>query len=58
MKSIKWLKACYPGLDAGGIYQVAREWGRFIFFYDEWGRLQTVHTRYNGILFAEVSNEP
>jgi hypothetical protein len=52
---IKWLKMCYSGLDMGATYAVESEWCGFLFFYDEFGRLQSVHTRYSGILFAEVS---
>lgn len=55
MKSIKWLKMCYPGLDMGATYSVEKEWCGFLFITDEFGRLQTVHNRYSGILFKEVS---
>jgi hypothetical protein len=54
MKAIKWLKMCYSGRDMGAVYPVENEWDGFLFFYDEWGRLLSVHTRYNGILFEEV----
>ena len=53
MKSIKWLKTCYSGLDMGAIYPVEDQWSGFIFFRDEFGRLQSVHTRYTDILFTE-----
>jgi hypothetical protein len=54
MKSIKWLKMCYSGLDMGAAYDVVNEWEGFLFFYDEFGRMLSVHIRYLGILFEEV----
>ena len=54
MKAIKWLRMCYSRLDMGAIYPVENQWSGFIFFRDEFGRLQSVHARYLGILFAEV----
>jgi hypothetical protein len=51
MKAIKWLKMCYSGRDMGAVYPVESEWEGFLFFYDEFGRMLSVHTRYAGILF-------
>lgn len=56
MKRIKWLKTCYSGLDMGAIYPVENQWSGFIFFRDEFGRLQCFSTRYLGVLFVEVSH--
>jgi hypothetical protein len=48
---------CYSGRDMGATYEVTGEWDGFLFFVDDWGRPSSVHMRYLGILFMEVSNE-
>lgn len=54
MKSIKWLKMRYSGLDMGAVYEIVSEWEGFLFFFDEFGRMQSFHNRYNGILYEVV----
>lgn len=56
MRTIRWLKAGYFGMDYGTIYPVQREWNDRLFIIDEFGRSQMFHTCYTGILFEEVSH--
>jgi hypothetical protein len=62
MKSIKWLKMCYPGMDLGATYPVEKEFTGtlegYLLITDEFGRNVMLHKCYLGILFTEVSDEP
>jgi len=55
MKAIKWLKMCYSGIDLGAVYFIEKEFDGFMFFRDEFGRLQSVHSRYRDVLFTEIA---
>ena len=54
--SIKWLKKGHVGLCANTVYEVKKQVDGFLFIVDEFGRPQTVHNRYQGILYTEVSH--
>lgn len=53
---IKWLKTLHSGIDMGAVYDIVQTWGEELYFYDEFGRMQSVHTRCKGILYEEVEN--
>lgn len=55
--SIKWLVSGYGGMDYGSTYKVESEFEGWLNFYDEFGRAQMVHRRYEGILFEVINGE-
>lgn len=49
LSSVGW-----SGVDAGSTYEIISTYEGFLFFYDEFGRLNGIHERYEGRSYEVV----